>query len=178
MNYKNIIIVGELDYVLTANFAKPDKKAKCLEYTADVLPMSQGENGATNINSLYVLNEMLEKILEVKLQMNGHLPETSYIAIPKNLYTLIQKGSYKNLVKNDGVAKTGTVYDEREVSEWSRFMTLYGQLFSDVTLRDSSYYMMKNPKYDIVNMNKHKYLIKQMRHRIEEHKTELFESLI
>lgn len=178
MNYKNIIIVGELDYVLTANFANPEKKAKCLEYTADLLPMSQGENGATNINCLYVLNEMLEKIMEVKLQMNGHLPETSYIAIPKNLYTAIQKGSYKNLIKNDGVAQTGTVYDEREMSEWVRFTTLYGQLFSDVTLRDSAYYMMKNPKYDIVNMNKHKYLIKQMKLKIEDHKTEVFEALI
>lgn len=178
MNYKNVIIVGELDYVLAASFAAPDTKAKCLEYTSDLLPMSQGENGATNTNCLYVLNEMLEKIMETKIQMNGHLPDLCYIAVPKNLYVAIQKGSYKALIKNDGIAKTGTVYDEREMFEWSRFTSLYSSLFEDISLRDSSYYMMKNPKYDIANMNKHKYLIKQMKKRIENHKMEVFENLL
>lgn len=178
MNFKNIIIVGELDYVLTASFKNPESKARCLEYTADFLPLSQGENGATNVNCLYVLNEMLEKIKQAKQEMNGHLPELVYIAIPKTLYTLIQKGAYKNLIKNNGVAKSGTVYDEREMSEWIRFTSLYGTLFEDITLRDSTYYMMKNPRYDIANMDKHKYLIKQMRNRIEERKIELFEEMI
>lgn len=170
MNLKNVIILGELDYVLAANFRSPENKAKCLAYDSELLPMERNEDGATNINCLYVLNEVLESIKEIKQQKNGFLPETSYIAIPKKLYTLIQKGAYKNWIKNDGVAKTGKVFDEREMHEWSRFSTLYGDLFSDVTLRDATYYEMSKPRHDIANMNKHKEIIKHMKANIVQHK--------
>lgn len=177
-NYKNIIILGELDYVLTANFATPKDKAKCLAYGPEILPLAQNENGASNVNTLYVLNEMLEKIQQIKNENGGFLEETSYIAIPKKLYTAIQKGAYKNWLKNDGIAKTGTVFDEREMCEWARFSTLYSALFVDVTLRDLTYYEMTNPRYDIENMKKHKFLIKAMRERIAEHKEEQMKKMI
>ena len=178
MNLKNIIILGELDYVLAASFDVPQNKAKCLAYDANLLPMERNEDGATNINCLYVLNEMLESIKEVKMQKNGFLPETSYIAVPKKLHTLILKGAYKNWIKNDGVAKTGKVFDKREMHEWARFSTLYGDLFSDVTLRDATYYEMSRPKHDIANMNKHKEIIKHMKANIEANKQQQLENIL
>lgn len=171
-NFKNIIILGELDYVLTANFATPKSKARCLSYGSELLPLAQNENGATNVNTLHVLNEMLEQIQQLKNQNGGFLEETSYIAIPKKLYATIQKGAYKNWLKNDGIAKTGTVFDEREMCEWARFATLYSALFADVTLRDLTYYEMASPRYDIENMKRHKFLIKAMRENIAKHKEE------
>lgn len=177
-NYKNIIILGELDYVLTANFAAPKDKAKCLSYGPELLPLAQNDNGATNVNTLYVLNEMLSKLQELKNEKGGYLEETSYIAIPKKLYTSIQKGAYKNWLKNDGIAKTGTVFDEREMCEWARFATLYSALFADVTLRDLTYYEMTNPRYDIENMKRHKVLIKAMRENIAQHKEEQVKKVI
>ena len=178
MNMRNMIILGELDYMLVANFNSPESKAKCLEYTSELLPMERNEDGATNINALYVLNESLQKIKELKKQMNGFLPETCYIAIPKKLYSLIQKGAYKNWIKNDGIAKTGKVFDSREMNEWARFSTLYADLFSDVTLRDATYYEMSKPKHDLANMNKHKYIIKNMKARINTHKQEELEAIL
>lgn len=178
MNLKNVIVLGELDYVLAANFSSPENKAKCLAYGNDLLPMGRNEDGATNINCLFVLNEMLEAIKEVKQQKKGFLPETSYIAVPKKLYTLIQKGAYKNWIKNDGIAKTGKVFDEREMHEWSRFSTLYGEMFSDVTLRDATYYEMSRPRHDIANMNKHKEIMKHMKANIAAHKESQLEEVL
>ena len=177
-NLKNIIILGELDYVLTANFANPKDKARCLAYNSELLPMEQNENGATNINTLYVLNEMLEKIQQAKIDNGGFLQDTCYIAIPKKLFVAIHKGAYKNWLKNDGIAKTGTVFDEREMCEWARFATLYSALFADVTLRDLTYYEMSNPRYDIENMKRHKFLIKAMRENIQKHKDEQMKKII
>lgn len=178
MNLKNVIVLGELDYVLAANFSSPENKAKCLAYESDLLPMGRNEDGATNINCLFVLNEMLESIKEIKQQKQGFLPETSYIAVPKKLYTLIQKGAYKNWIKNDGIAKTGKVFDEREMHEWSRFSTLYGEMFSDVTLRDATYYEMSRPRHDIANMNKHKEIMKHMKANIAAHKESQLEEVL
>lgn len=177
-NYKNIIILGELDYVLTANFATTKEKAKCLAYDANLLPMEQNEDGATKINTLYVLNEMLEKIQEFKISKGGYLEETCFIALPKRLYLDIQKGTYRNWLKNNGVAKTGKVFDEREMFEWDRFASLYSALFIDVTLRDLTYYEMTNPRYDIENMKRHKFLIKAMRENITAHKEEQVRKII
>lgn len=170
MKMKNTIILGELDYVLSASFENPTTKILASEYDEDTLPMNRNENGATNVNCLYVLNETLEQIQQMKLDMNGFIPETCYIAIPKKLHTLINRGAYKNWIKNDGVAKTGTIFDEREMAEWARFSTLYSGLFLDVTLRDVTYYEMSNPKHDIANMNRHKKAIKLMKTKINEHK--------
>lgn len=178
MNLKNIIVLGELDYVLAASFSKPENKARCLAYNSEILPMGRNEDGATNINCLHVLNEMLERIKELKIEMNEFLPETSYIAVPKKLYTLIQRGAYKNWIKNDGVAGTGKVFDEREMAEWSRFSTLYGELFCDVTLRDATYYEMSKPRHDIANMNKHKEIMRHMKANIAEHKEAELESIL
>lgn len=178
MKMKNTIILGELDYVLSASFDEPTTKITALEYEEESLPMNRNENGATNINCLFVLNETLEKIQEMKMEMNNFIPETCYIAIPKKLHTLIQRGAYKNWIKNDGVAKTGTKFDDREMNEWARFSTLYANLFSDVTLRDVTYYEMSNPKHNIANMNKHKRTIKLMKQRINEHKEEALVNML
>lgn len=178
MNLKNVIILGELDYVLAANFSSPENKAKCLAYEKELLPMGRNEDGATNINCLFVLNEVLESIKDIKEQKHGFLPETSYIAIPKKLYSLIQKGAYKNWIKNDGVAKTGKIFDEREMQEWSRFSTLYGEMFSDVTLRDATYYEMSRPRHDIANMNKHKEIMKHMKANISAYKQSQLEEVL
>lgn len=178
MNLRNVIILGELDYVLATSFESPTTKAKCLAYDSEVLPMERNENGATNVNCLYVLNEVLDRIAELKEEMNGFLPEACYIAIPKRLYTLIQQGAYKNWIKKDGYANTGTKFDDREIDEWSRFSTLYGMLFADVSLRDATYYEMSKPKFDIANMNKHKHLIKNMKMKIQEHKEEALEQIL
>lgn len=177
-NYKNVIILGELDFVLVANFAAPKNKARCLSYGPHLLPLAQNENGSTNVNTLHVLNEVLVKLKQIKAANNGVLKETSYIAIPKKLYVAIQKGAYRNWLKNDGIAQTGTIFDEREMCEWARFATLYAELFADVTLRDLTYYEMTNPRYDIENMKKHKFLIKTMRERIALHKEEQMKKMI
>ena len=67
MNLKNIIILGELDYVLAASFNAPQNKAKCLAYDADLLDMERNEDGATNINCLYVLKYVSIRLVEYVL---------------------------------------------------------------------------------------------------------------
>ena len=178
MNLKNIIVLGELDYVLAASFNKPENKARCLAYDASLLPMGRNEDGATNINCLYVLNNMLQKIKDLKAELNGFLPETSYIAVPKKLYTLIHRGAYKNWIKNNGVANTGKVFDEREMNEWKRFSSLYGELFCDVPLRDATYYEMSKPRHDVANMNKHKEIMRHMKDNIAAHKDAELDSIL
>lgn len=178
MEFKNTIILGELDYVLSCRFYNVNDKTKCLIYNKDILPMEQNENGSTNINTLYVLNETLEKILEYKENNGGQIQETCYISIPKKLYTLIHKGAYKNWIKNNGVAKTGTIFDKREIREWERFAELYSKLFIDITLRDLTYYEISKPRYDIANMQKHAQLIKLMKNKIEENKKQQMKDII
>lgn len=173
---KNVIIYGELDYVLTANFNSAKEKAKVLEYTAKMLPMQQNENGATAINCLHVLNNILADIQ--KLKANNEINGVCYITIPDKLYKAIQKGTYKSWLKNDGTAKTGLVYPKKEINEWIKFSNLYSNLFLDINFRNLTYYSMSNPRYDIDNVNKHKYLIKQMRQQIEKHKTEFLDEIL
>ena len=40
-NFKNVIVYGELDYVLSANFGEVKDKATVLEYKARLLPLNQ-----------------------------------------------------------------------------------------------------------------------------------------
>lgn len=177
-NFKNVIIYGELDYVLSANFDEVKDKARVLEYTARLLPLNQNDNGSTNINCLYVVNNILEQIVELKNESNGILHETCYITIPDKLYTAIQKGTYKNWIKNDGVASSGLTYPEKEMNEWARFTNLYSHLFLDINFRNMRYYAMSNPRYNIDNVNRHKYLIRQMKAQVAKHKQEAFDTII
>ena len=175
--YKNVIVMGELDYILSANFTDKDK-ARVLEYTSNILPINRNENGASNINCLHVVNNILEEIYELKKNNNDKLDETCYITIPDKLYKAIQKGTYKNWIKNDGVASSGLTYPEDEINEWVRFTSLYSNLFLDINFRNITYYSMSNPRYNIDVVNRHKYLIKQMRNKIEEHKHEELNSIL
>lgn len=177
-NYKNIIVLGELDYVLSAHFGSTKDKATVLEYTPKLLPLQQNDNGASNINCLHVVNNMLEKIVELKNECNGILEETCYITIPDKLYKAIQKGTYKNWIKNDGVANSGLIYPEEEMNEWSRFTSLYSHLFLDINFRNMTYYSMSNPRYNIDNVNRHKYLIKQMKNHIEMHRKQTLDTIL
>lgn len=177
-NYKNVIVMGELDYVVLTYFDSVKEKATALEYTAKILPMQQNDNGATNINCLHVVNNVLEKILQLKSENNDTLEETCYITIPDKLHKAIQKGTYKNWIKNDGVAISGFAYSEQEIDEWCRFSSLYSKLFLDVNFRHMTYYSMSNPRYNIDNVNRHKYLIQQMRKQIEKHRKSTLDALI
>lgn len=177
-NFKNVIVLGELDYVLSANFDSTKDKATVLEYTARLLPLNQNDNGASNINCLHVVNNILEKIVELKNENNGVLEETCYITVPDKLYKAIQKGTYKNWIKNDGVANSGLVYPEAEMNEWSRFTSLYSHLFLDINFRNITYYAMSNPRYNVDNVNRHKYLISQMRKQIEIHNKQMLDTIL
>lgn len=176
-HFKNVIVLGELDYVLSANFDNKEK-ATVLEYTSRILPLTQSDNGATNINCLHVVNNVLEKIVELKNESNGVIHDTCYITIPDKLYKAIQKGTYKNWIKNDGVANSGLVYTEEEMDEWSRFASLYSHLFMDINFRSLTYYSMSNPRYNIDNVNRHKYLIKQMRTQVETYRKEMLDTIL
>ena len=177
-NFKNVIVYGELDYVLSANFGEVKDKTTVLEYKARLLPLNQNDNGASNINCLHVVNNMLEKIVELKKESNGILEDTCYITVPDKLYKAIQKGTYKNWIKKDGVASSGLVYPEAEINEWARFTSLYSHLFLDINFRNLTYYAMSNPRYNIDNVNRHKYLIKQMKMQVEKHRQEAFETIL
>ena len=115
---------------------------------------------------------------EQKLKANNEINGVCYITIPDKLYKAIQKGTYKSWLKNDGTAKTGLVYPKKEINEWIKFSNLYSNLFLDINFRNLTYYSMSNPRYDIDNVNKHKYLIKQMRQQIEKHKTEFLDEIL
>lgn len=176
--YRNVIVMGELDFVILAYYEKYKDKAEALKYTAKDLPMQQNEDGATSINCLYVVNDVLEKILELKEANNGVLEDTCYITIPDKLCKTIHKGTYKNWIKNNGVALSGFTYTDKEMDEWCRFSTLYSTLFLDVNFRNLTHYAMSKPRYDIDNVNKHKYLIKKIRDRIEEHRKEKLDAIM
>ena len=49
-NFKNVIVYGELDYVLSDNFGEVKDKATVLEYNARILPLNQNDKGESNIN--------------------------------------------------------------------------------------------------------------------------------
>ena len=63
--FRNVIVLGELDYFLVSRFEKDNDRAyRCFEYTPKHLPVQQNEDGATTINALYIINNTLEKIAE------------------------------------------------------------------------------------------------------------------
>ena len=71
--YRNSIILGDLDYVLLSYFDNIDDKISTLAYNDKLLPLSQSDNGATTINSLHVVNDLMKRILKLKIANNGHL---------------------------------------------------------------------------------------------------------
>ena len=77
--FKNVIINGELGCVLLAHFNNVKDKATVLKYGENSLPFDRNENGATNNNTLYVLNSILNKILKMKQENNNVLNDTCYI---------------------------------------------------------------------------------------------------
>lgn len=176
--FKNVIINGELGCILLAYFNSVKDKATVLKYGENSLPFNRNDNGATNNNTLYVLNNVLNKIAQMKIKNDGILNDTCYITIPDKLYKSIQKGTYKNWIKNNGKASSGLIYSKEEIEEWKKFSALYSQLFLDVNFRSLTYYAMSNPRYDIDNVNKHKYLIREMKTYLEEEKTKGIEHLL
>ena len=94
------------------------------------------------------------------------------------LILLMRTCSNKNWIKKDGVASSGLVYPEAEINEWARFTSLYSHLFLDINFRNLTYYAMSNPRYNIDNVNRHKYLIKQMKMQVEKHRQEAFETIL
>lgn len=176
--FKNVIINGELGCVLLAHFNNVKDKATVLKYGENSLPFDRNENGATNNNTLYVLNSILNKILKMKQENNNVLNDTCYITIPDKLYKSIQKGTYKNWIKNGGKASSGLMYSKAEIDEWKKFSDLYSKLFLDVNFRSITYYAMSNPRYDIDNVNKHKYLIREMKKHLEEEKSKGIDDIL
>ena len=97
--FRNVIVLGELDYFLVSRFEKDNDRAyRCFEYTPKHLPVQQNEDGATTINALYIINNTLEKIAELKMSNNGVLDEVCYLTIPDKINTAISRGTYKNLI--------------------------------------------------------------------------------
>lgn len=177
--FKNVIILGELDYFLVTRFDKDnDRGYKTFEYTPKHLPLQQNEDGAATVNGLYIINNTLEKIAEMKMANNDILNEVCYLTIPDKINTAISRGTYKNWIKNDGLALSGKQYSEREIDEWARFDSLYKTLFSDVNFRGAAYFSMHKPKFNVDNVNKNKRLINLMRNKIEEHKVNMLDAII
>jgi hypothetical protein len=176
--YRNSIVLGDLDYVLLSYFDNIDDKISTLAYNDKLLPLSQSDNGATTINSLHVVNDLMKRILKLKIANNGHLENTCFITIPDKLCKAIQKGSYKTWIKNNGVAGNGNKLSEVEVKEWTVFANLYSELFMDINFRNIAHYSIKAPRYNVTYVNKHKELIKKMKAHINAHKEQVIHNLI
>lgn len=177
--FKNVIILGELDYFIVTRFgADNDSNYKAYEYNDEILPISQNEDGASTINALHVINNVLEEIDNLKAANGGVLKEVCYFAIPDKINTAINRGTYKGWIKNHGFASSGKKYSNTEIEEWLRFDLLYKKLFSDVNFRGIAYFSMSKPKYNIDNVNKNKRLIRLMKKKIEEHKEDAIAEIL
>ena len=177
--FRNVIVLGALDYFLVSRFEKDNDRAyRCFEYTPKHLPVQQNEDGATTINALYIINNTLEKIAELKMSNNGVLDEVCYLTIPDKINTAISRGTYKNWIKHDGVALSGKKYSKIEIDQWARFDSLYKELVSDVNFRGIAHCSMSKPRYNIDNVNKNKRLISLMRDKVEDHKDNIIDEIV
>lgn len=177
--YRNAIILGELDYVLLTHFDNIGDKANTLAYNNTILPLNQNENGSTTINCLHVVNDLMKRILKLKVDNNGKLDGTCFITIPDKLYkAAIQKGSYKTWIKNDGVANNGNKLSDLEIKEWNTFVSLYSELFLDINFRNLTQVSIKTPRYNVSYVNKQKELIRKMKGHINSHKEQSVLDLI
>ena len=130
----NIIVVGKKDYIIAVNFNDfNDKRPDCVYYSGDKLPKQSDDQGATALNSLYVVINYLNK-LKVEVT-NGNLNQVSYIVVPDIVYDKISKGTYKNWVLKGGYMTSEKEIDQLELQLWTRFLELYKDLFSYVEFK-------------------------------------------
>lgn len=150
----NVIIVGKKDYIIAVNFNDfNDKRPDCVYYNGTKLPKNSEEQGATAINSLYVVINYLNKVkTEV---VNGRMNQVAYIVVPDIVYDKISKGTYKNWVLKGGYVNSDKEMDKLELQLWTKFLELYNELFAFVEFKRLSMYNLKKPKF---NANHVKYV--------------------
>ena len=150
----NVIIVGKKDYIIAVNFNDfNDKRPDCVYYNGTKLPKNSEEQGATAINSLYVINNYLSKIKSEVL--GGRMDQVAYVVVPDIVYDKISKGTYKNWVLKGGYVNSDKEMDKLELQLWTKFLELYNELFAFVEFKRLSMYNLKKPKF---NANHVKYV--------------------
>lgn len=175
-NYQNIFIVGTMDYVLAVNYAGITSQIRCLEFKDHVLPINRDHNKATELNALSILNKYLKNIVQLST-----LTKTDsimcYITIPDKLYNYIQKGTYKNWIKN-GTTMSGNPISQEEIELWKEFTNLYIQSFEHVNFKSLMDFTNTKPKYDYKNYTFARTVINSCEERIETYKSEKLEKIL
>lgn len=175
-NYQNIFIVGTMDYVLAVNYAGITSQVRCLEFKEHVLPINREHSKAAELNALSILNKYLKNIVQL-----ATLTKTDnimcYITIPDKLYNYIQKGTYKNWLKN-GVTMSGNPISEAELKLWKEFTNLYIKSFEHVNFKSLMDFTNNKPKFDYKNYTFARTVINSCEERIEAYKNEKLEKIL
>ena len=148
--YKNIIIVGEKNNFVSMTFENMHKPITYMNYNK--LPC-QGNNIASNVNALAIINKYLGEIYKCPDKINRY-----YFIVPNNICKMIKSGTYKNWIKT-GQTVSGKPIDKVELYHWVIFASLYRELFTEIDFKPLSYYSMKNIKYNLQQMQFTKKLI-------------------
>lgn len=172
----NVVIVGKKDYVIAVNFKDiNDKQPSCIYYTGEKLPIPDEEQqGATAINSLYVVCNYLEEIQKNKKS----LKQVCYVVVPNIVYDKISKGTYKNWVLTGGYVNSDNEINPLELAMWSRFLELYNDLFNLVEFKPMSMYNIKNPKFNAKHVKYVNNVIKQCWTLVTQHENEKLSAVL
>ena len=149
--YKNVLIVGEKASFVSMTYENMYKPITYMKYNN--LPC-KGNNMASNVNALAIINKYLGEIYKNKSKENN----MHYFIVPNNICKAIKSGTYQNWVKT-GKTAGGKDIDRTELYYWTIFASLYKELFTDIDFKPLSYYSMKNIKYNIKQMQFTKGLI-------------------
>lgn len=173
----NIVIVGKKDYIIAVNFNDfNDKRPDCVYYNGSKLPKQNEEQGATALNSLYVIINYLNKIkIEVA---NNRMDQVSYIVVPDIVYDKISKGTYKNWVLKGGYVNSNKAMDQLELQLWTSFLNLYNELFAYVEFKRLSLYNLKKPKYNVNHIKYVNNVIEQCWNLIAVHENQRLEAIL
>jgi hypothetical protein len=167
--YKNILVVGEKNTFVSMTYENMYKPITYMKYNK--LPC-KGNNMASNVNALAIINKYLGEIYKNKAENNMH-----YFVVPNNICKAIKAGTYKNWVKT-GKTVSGKEIDLIELYQWTIFASLYRELFTEVDFKPLSYYSMKNIKYNVKQMQFTKDLINKAYEYIQNNKDKnLFNTL-
>lgn len=173
----NVIIVGKKDYIIAVNFNDVnDKRPDCVYYNGAKLPKQSDEQGATAINSLYVINNYLSKIKSEVL--GGRMDQVAYVVVPDIVYDKISKGTYKNWVLKGGYVNSDKEMDALELKLWTNFLGLYSELFAFVEFKRLSLYNLKKPKFNVNHVKYVNNVIGQCWELIAEHENKKLEAIL
>lgn len=156
-SYKNIIITGNINNILVANYSfeyiRENNTPNKIRRFNKKLPIVSEEyvpEKVIELNTLFILNKYLKRIKQLKVAEKDNKSNiVCNIILKDKLYDKITKGTYKYWIK-EKITSTGKEIDKKELELWKEFKCNYKEVFDDVKFSSINKFKgNKIPKYNI-----------------------------